>query len=139
MNVHIIHVRLIPVGARPLPPSAPPSIVMLCYRHTHTHRGTDIAKAIALGADAVGCGKAYLYGLAAGGEPGVAKAINILQDELQRAMGLLGCRTVEDLKRDGPRLIRNINELAQQQSHLIHLADRMHPTVKAQKKVKAAV
>ena len=35
-------------------------------------------------------------------------------------MGLLGCRTVEDLKRDGPRLIRNINEIAAQQSHLVH-------------------
>ena len=104
--------------------------------HTHTHRGTDIAKAIALGADAVGCGKAYLYGLAAGGEPGVAKAIDILQDELQRAMGLLGCRTVEDLKRDGPRLIRNINELAQQQSHMVHLADRMGPPVQGLKKVR---
>lgn len=69
-------------------------------------RGTDIAKAIALGADAVGIGKAYLYGLAAGGKPGVMKAINILEDELQRAMGLLGCRTVDELKAEGPSLIR---------------------------------
>ena len=134
MNVHSIHVRLIPVGARPLPPH--PLRSSCCDIATHTHRGTDIAKAIALGADAVGCGKAYLYGLAAGGEPGVAKAIDILQDELQRAMGLLGCRTVEDLKRDGPRLIRNINELAQQQSHMVHLADRMGPPVQGLKKVR---
>merc|ERR1711924_377613 len=69
-------------------------------------RGTDIAKAIAMGADAVGIGKAYLYGLAAGGKPGVVKAIDILEDELERAMGPLGCRTVEDLKREGPSLIR---------------------------------
>ena len=47
-------------------------------------RGTDIAKAIALGADAVGCGKAYLYGLAAGGKPGVQKAIDILIAEICR-------------------------------------------------------
>ena len=72
-------------------------------------RGTDIAKAIALGADSVGCGKAYLYGLAAGGRPGVAKAIDILQDELERAMGLLGTRTVADLKAKGPELIRRRN------------------------------
>merc|ERR1711912_211840 len=69
-------------------------------------RGTDIAKAIALGADAVGVGKAFLYGLAAGGTPGVRKAIDILRDELERAMGLLGCRTVEELKIRGPQLIR---------------------------------
>jgi isopentenyl diphosphate isomerase/L-lactate dehydrogenase-like FMN-dependent dehydrogenase len=73
-------------------------------------RGTDIAKAIALGADGVGCGKAYLYGLAAGGIPGVRKAIDILQDELERAMGLLGTRTVQELKERGPELIRRRNQ-----------------------------
>lgn len=86
-------------------------------------RGTDIAKAIALGADAVGVGKAYLYGLAAGGENGVRKAVDILQDELERAMGLLGTRTVEDLKREGPNLIRKIGEVEQQ--HLKYLQERM--------------
>ena len=69
-------------------------------------RGTDIAKAIALGADGVGVGKAFLYGLAAGGTQGVKKAIDILTDELQRAMGLLGCRTIDELKYKGPSLIR---------------------------------
>eukprot|EP00958_Prasinococcus_capsulatus_P023660 scaffold3582_cov335-Prasinococcus_capsulatus_cf.AAC.3 len=69
-------------------------------------RGTDIAKALALGADAVGCGKAYLYGLAAGGTPGVIKALEILRVELDRAMGLLGVATVDELKRRGPGLIR---------------------------------
>ena len=69
-------------------------------------RGTDIAKAIAMGADAVGVGKAYLYGLTAGGEAGVRKAISTLEVELERAMGLLGTRTVEELKRRGPELIR---------------------------------
>ncbi len=73
-------------------------------------RGTDIAKAIALGADAVGIGKAYLYGLAAGGEAGVCKAIDILEDELERAMGLLGARTVRELKERGPELIRRRNQ-----------------------------
>merc|ERR1719274_561892 len=69
-------------------------------------RGTDIAKAIAMGADSVGVGKAYLYGLAAGGKPGVRKAIDTLHVELERAMGLLGVRTVEELKRRGPELIK---------------------------------
>lgn len=69
-------------------------------------RGTDIAKALALGADAVGVGKPYLYGLAAGGTEGVIKALNILHVELDRAMGLLGTPTVDDLKKRGPGLIK---------------------------------
>ena len=69
-------------------------------------RGTDIAKALALGADSVGCGKPYLYGLAAGGTEGVIKALNILKVELDRAMGLLGVGTVDELKKKGPSLIK---------------------------------
>jgi len=69
-------------------------------------RGTDIVKAIALGADSVGVGKPYLWGLAAGGYDGVNKAYDILKVETDRAMGLLGTPTVEDLKREGPSLIK---------------------------------
>lgn len=69
-------------------------------------RGTDIAKALALGADSVGVGKPYLYGLAAGGTEGVIKALEILKVELDRAMGLLGTGTVDDLKKRGPTLIK---------------------------------
>ena len=69
-------------------------------------RGTDIAKALALGADGVGVGKPYLYGLCAGGSEGVIKALDILRVELDRAMGLLGAATVEELKTRGPELIR---------------------------------
>jgi len=69
-------------------------------------RGTDIAKALALGADAVGVGKPYLWGLAAGGEAGVSKAYEILKVELDRAMGLLGTPTVAALKKEGPSLIK---------------------------------
>ena len=69
-------------------------------------RGTDIAKAIALGADGVAIGKPYLYGLAAGGTPGVLKTFDILRIELDRAMGLLGCGTIEELKKEGPDLIK---------------------------------
>lgn len=69
-------------------------------------RGTDIAKALALGADSVGVGKPYLWGLAAGGSEGVIKAYEILKVELDRAMGLLGTPTVADLKKEGPSLIK---------------------------------
>tara|TARA_B110000858_G_scaffold174989_1_gene208008 strand:+ start:1601 stop:2977 length:1377 start_codon:yes stop_codon:yes gene_type:complete len=69
-------------------------------------RGTDIAKALALGADSVGVGKPYLYGLTAGGTEGVIKALNILKVELDRAMGLLGVGTVEELKLNGTNLIK---------------------------------
>jgi L-lactate dehydrogenase (cytochrome) len=69
-------------------------------------RGTDICKALALGADSVGVGKPYLWGLAAGGTEGVIKAYDILKVELDRAMGLLGTATVADLKREGPSLIK---------------------------------
>ncbi|CAB9513575.1 Peroxisomal (S)-2-hydroxy-acid oxidase [Seminavis robusta] len=69
-------------------------------------RGTDIAKAIALGANGVGIGKPYLWGLAAGGQAGVEKAFDILHRELDRAMGLLGTPTIADLQREGPNLIQ---------------------------------
>ncbi len=60
-------------------------------------RGTDIVKAYALGADAVAVGRAYLYGLAAGGEAGVARAIEILRCETERAMALMGRRSLSEL------------------------------------------
>lgn len=62
-------------------------------------RGTDIAKAIALGADAVMIGRSALYGLAAGGEPGVRRALEMLTVELDRTLGQLSCRSVRDLGR----------------------------------------
>jgi len=70
-------------------------------------RGTDILKGLALGADAVGVGKPYLYGLGAGGTAGVVRALDILKIELERAMGLLGVRTVADLKARGDDLVRH--------------------------------
>lgn len=53
-------------------------------------RGTDIVKAIALGADAVAVGKLYAFGLAAGGEAGVTRVLEILESEVKSAMALLG-------------------------------------------------
>jgi L-lactate dehydrogenase (cytochrome) len=62
-------------------------------------RGTDIAKALCLGARAVLCGRAYAYGLAAGGEAGVDRAIEILRTDLERTLRLLGCPSVAGLDR----------------------------------------
>jgi isopentenyl diphosphate isomerase/L-lactate dehydrogenase-like FMN-dependent dehydrogenase len=62
-------------------------------------RGTDIVKAISLGARAVLCGRAYAYGLAAAGEAGVDRAIEILRTDLERTLRLLGCPSVAALDR----------------------------------------
>jgi (S)-mandelate dehydrogenase len=61
-------------------------------------RGTDIAKALALGAQAVMIGRPTLYGLAAGGEAGVERALSILTTEFDRVLGQLGCNQVADLR-----------------------------------------
>lgn len=63
-------------------------------------RGSDIAKAVALGAEAVILGRAPIYGLAAGGAPGVARALDILKDELDRTLALTGCRSLAELTPD---------------------------------------
>ena len=60
-------------------------------------RGTDIVKALTLGASAVLLGRAPLYGLAAAGQPGVEQALEILKTEIRRTMGLTGSRTIADL------------------------------------------
>ena len=62
-------------------------------------RGADIAKALCLGARAVLCGRAYAYGLAAAGQAGVARAIEILRTDLERTLKLLGCSSVAALDR----------------------------------------
>jgi 4-hydroxymandelate oxidase len=62
-------------------------------------RGTDVLKALALGADAVFIGRPYLYGLGAAGEVGVTQVINILQREFQMAMALTGRTNVGSIDR----------------------------------------
>ncbi len=66
-------------------------------------RGSDIVKAVALGARACMGGRAYLYGLGAGGERGVSHVIAMLEGDMRRTMMLSGCRTVADLT---PEMIR---------------------------------
>jgi isopentenyl diphosphate isomerase/L-lactate dehydrogenase-like FMN-dependent dehydrogenase len=68
-------------------------------------RGLDIVKALARGADSVAIGRAYLFGLAAGGFDGVDKALQILSRDVYLAMGLLGCRTVSELRQRAPDLL----------------------------------
>ncbi len=63
-------------------------------------RGTDILKAICLGANAVLIGKPYIMGLACAGAQGVAHVIRLLQDELEIAMVLSGCASLENIPRD---------------------------------------
>ena len=67
--------------------------------------GSDIAVALALGADACAIGRAYLYGLMAGGEPGVNKALDILAEQFKRTMQLLGVRSVAELRESGRALL----------------------------------
>ncbi len=62
-------------------------------------RGTDIVKALALGARACLIGRPWLYGLAAGGEAGVALVLELLRDELDRALALLGRPAIDALDR----------------------------------------
>ena len=60
-------------------------------------RGTDVVKAICMGARAVLCGRAYAYGLAAAGEAGVTRAIEILRTDIERTLRLLGCPSIAAL------------------------------------------
>jgi 4-hydroxymandelate oxidase len=62
-------------------------------------RGTDVVKALALGAKAVLIGRPYLHGLAVAGAPGVARAVEIIRTELQMAMALTGRRTITEIDR----------------------------------------
>jgi isopentenyl diphosphate isomerase/L-lactate dehydrogenase-like FMN-dependent dehydrogenase len=62
-------------------------------------RGSDIVKALCLGARAVLIGRAYAYGLAAAGESGVTRALEILRADVERTLKLLGCTSIADLDR----------------------------------------
>ncbi|MGD8385421.1 MAG: alpha-hydroxy acid oxidase, partial [Lysobacterales bacterium] len=62
-------------------------------------RGTHVLKALAHGATACSFGRPYLYGLAAGGEAGVRRALELMRAEIERDMALLGCRAVSEVGR----------------------------------------
>jgi isopentenyl diphosphate isomerase/L-lactate dehydrogenase-like FMN-dependent dehydrogenase len=69
-------------------------------------RGTDVVKALALGARAVMVGRAWVYGAAAGGEAGVAKAIALLRTEIDSTLALIGRRSVADVDRSCVTYVR---------------------------------
>jgi (S)-mandelate dehydrogenase len=68
-------------------------------------RGTDVLKALALGAQSVLLARAPLYGLIAAGEPGVSRALAILESEIDRGLGQLGCNSIADLRAE---LVRRV-------------------------------
>lgn len=95
-------------GARQLDGVSPtirvlPEVVQAVHGQTEIlldsgiRRGSDIVKAMCMGARAVLVGRAYAYGLAAAGEAGVTRAIDILRADVVRTMKLLGCGRIEDL------------------------------------------
>ena len=65
-------------------------------------RGSDVLKAVALGAKAVLSGRCALYGASIAGAAGVEHALTLLRKELDTAMGFTGCRTVDEI---GPRAV----------------------------------
>lgn len=70
--------------------------------------GADVIAGVAAGATAVMVGRAYLYGLMAGGEAGVERAVTIFETELRRTMQLLGVAAVDELTPDSVRLPENV-------------------------------
>ncbi len=63
-------------------------------------RGSDIVKALALGANACMAGRAYLYGLGAAGEAGVDHVLDLLASDMRRTMALIGCKTIGEINRN---------------------------------------
>jgi L-lactate dehydrogenase (cytochrome) len=94
-------------GGRQLDTATPPLIVlpeiaaekgnMAILFDSGIRRGTDVIKALALGADFVFAGRPFLYAAALGEEAGVAHAINLLSAEVYRNIALLGCNNLDDL------------------------------------------
>jgi L-lactate dehydrogenase (cytochrome) len=66
--------------------------------------GADVIAAVGLGARACLVGRAYLYGLMAGGQAGVTRALAILHDDMRRTLALLGVRAIDQLDPDSVRL-----------------------------------
>ena len=66
-------------------------------------RGSHVLKALSLGAKAVGGGRFYLYALAAAGQPGVERALELMRLEIERDMRLMGTSSISELTRDNLR------------------------------------
>ena len=79
-------------------------------------RGSDIVKALALGADACAIGRPYLYGLAAAGQDGVSHVVRLLSEEMSRTLMLLGISNIKELRDSGRALLRHRNGMGDEQS-----------------------
>jgi isopentenyl diphosphate isomerase/L-lactate dehydrogenase-like FMN-dependent dehydrogenase len=88
-------------------------------------RGSDIVKALALGADMVFVGRATLYGAAAGGEEGILHALNLLRAEVDRVMALLGVSSIDRL---GPEYLHFDSESRLHESGVAHDESRSRAT-----------
>lgn len=77
-----------------------PPITVQVYVDGGFRRGTDVLKALALGARAVGVGRPALYGLATYGQQGVERMLELMREEIVVAMRLLGCPTLAHVRRD---------------------------------------
>ena len=75
---------------------------------TGIRRGSDVIKGLALGADVIAIGRATLYGLAAAGEKGATRAIDILDAEIRRTMAVMGIVDIPSIGRDHIRLAREL-------------------------------
>ena len=106
-------------GGRQLDRSVPPVHTIAAVREalgpdvsvlvdSGVRHGSDIAVALALGADACAIGRAYLYGLMAGGEAGVNRALDILAEQFKRTMQLLGVRSVAQSRRESRALAAGV-------------------------------
>ena len=71
-------------------------------------RGTDVVKALILGADAVACGRRYVYGLAAAGATGMVRMFEILEDEIRICLSLLGVTNYHELDKSYIRPARQV-------------------------------
>lgn len=82
------------------------------HMDTGIRHGADIVACLALGARFTYIGRAYLYGLMAGGHPGVERAIGILSDQIARTMRLLGARSIDELRPDHVRVLNGARSYA---------------------------
>jgi L-lactate dehydrogenase (cytochrome) len=105
---------------------------MEVYMDGGVRRGTDIFKALALGAKAVGVGRPFLFAMSAYGQLGVQHAIQILKDELEMTMRLMGVTAIQDIHPD-MLCTRNLTDhiAAVPKDYLVGgIYDRMAPPAK---------
>nr|HML29398.1 alpha-hydroxy-acid oxidizing protein [Hyphomicrobium sp.] len=77
-------------------------------------RGSDVIKAIGMGANGIMLGRAYTFGLAANGRAGVTQAIETLEREISITLSLMGCRSIDDLMKRGSHFVFKQRNAAQE-------------------------